>query len=682
MARPSGRPAGEQPVIPLRFGDDALLWASWLYHEENMTQGDIAAEMGISRASVNSYLAEARARGLVTVEIEPRQFRALTLAGALRERFGLEDCLVVPTTGGERSLIARLGAAGAQTLARLVRSGDTTAVTWGRTVLALAEALRLPGLTDLRVVQATGGTTAKIPWTPEACASRLAEAMGARCIPLSAPAIVSSAAMRDMLLAETVLAEQMTVLAEANRIVFGISSLRPESTIHTSGFFEGIEHHHYEERAIGSIAGRFISASGDVVGGPLDGRTIGLDLAALRAIPQRVAVVGGSDKVPAVLGALRGGYASVLVTDAVTGWGVLAADGWTEPPRREALAAAPRALPLRTQTKKLLNDPRQAVDEALEGAFAAHRDLIAPVPRAPRAVRAVHGPRPGKVGVLIGGGAGHEPAFWGYVGAGLADAAAVGNVFAAPPPAPILAAMRAIDGGAGVLCVYGNFSGDVMNFDMAAEEAAEAGIAVRSVVTTDDVASAPADAIGSRRGVAGNVFVFKVAGAAADRMMSLAECEAVTRRAAARTVSMGVALERGSMPETRRPSFALGPGDMEIGVGVHGEPGVSREALASADAVADLLVDRLFDEMRLRERDRVAVLVNSLGGTPAMELYVVHRRVAQRLRARRVEVVSSLVGPYYTSLDMAGVSLSLIHLDDELADLLAHPCRSAALSVP
>ncbi|WP_082653111.1 bifunctional sugar-binding transcriptional regulator/dihydroxyacetone kinase subunit DhaK [Aureimonas sp. AU22] len=678
MARSSPRAAGE-PAIPLRFGDDALLWASWLYHEEGMTQGDIAAEMGISRASVNAYLAEARTRGLVTIEIEPRQFRALTLAEALRTRFDLEDCLVVPTSGGERSLTARLGAAGAQALARFVRSGDTVAVTWGRTVLALAEALEVSPLSDLRVVQATGGTTAKIPWTPEACASRLAEALGGRCIPLSAPAIVSGPAMRDMLLAEPVLAEQMAVLGEAGRILFGISSLRPESTIHTSGFLEGPERHDYEAVAIGSIAGRFIAASGAPVPGPLDGRTIGIDLAALRAVPQRIAVAGGPDKVAAILGALRGGFASVLVTDTQTGWGILTADGWTEPPRR---TTSPAPAPLvRTHTKKLLNTPRAAVDEALEGAVAAHADLIAAVPGAPRAIRSIRSPRPGKVGLVVGGGAGHEPAFWGYVGPGLADAAVVGNLFAAPPPGPILAATRAVHAGAGVLYVFGNFSGDVMNFEMAAEELTIEGIATRSVVTIDDVASAPPDAVGSRRGVAGNVFVFKIAGAAADRMMSLEDCEAVTRRAAARTFSMGVALEPGTMPETRRPSFALGPADMEIGVGVHGEPGVSREPLASADTVADLLLDRLFSEMRLQPGDRVAVLVNSLGGTPAMELYVVHRRIAQRLRARRIEVVGAWVGPYYTSLDMAGVSVSLLHVDDELLELLRHPCRSPALTM-
>ncbi|WP_279482402.1 bifunctional sugar-binding transcriptional regulator/dihydroxyacetone kinase subunit DhaK [Aureimonas sp. SK2] len=675
------RSAGEGP-IPLRFGDDALLWAAWLYHEEGMTQGDIAGEMGISRASVNAYLAEARARGLVTIEIEPQQFRALSVADALRERFGLEDCLVVPTQGGERSLAARLGSAGAKALAQVARSGDTLAVTWGRTILALAEALRLPGLSDVRVVQATGSTTAKIPWTPEACAQRLAEALGARCIPLAAPAIVSSAAMRDMLVAEAVLTEQMAVLGEANRILFGISSLRPESTIHTSGFLDDAALHDHYRHAVGSIAGRFLSADGEPVPGPLDGRTVGIDLAALRTVPQRIAVAGGSDKVAAVLGALRGGFASILVTDAVTGWGILTADGWRERPRRAAEPPSPPASGQRTHVKKMLNDPRAAVDEALEGAVAAHGHLIGFVPGFSRSVRAVRGPRPGKVGVVIGGGAGHEPAFWGYVGPGLADATAVGNIFSAPPPAPILAAARAADGGAGVLFVYGNFSGDVMNFDMAADEAMAAGIPVRSVVTVDDVASAPADAIGSRRGVAGNVFAFKIAGAAADRMMSLEACEAITRRACSQTFSMGIALEPSSMPETRRPSFVLGQDDMEIGVGVHGEPGISRETLASADTVVDIILDRLFAEMHLSEGDRVAVLVNSLGGTPAMELYIVQRRVSQRLRARQVRIVETLVGPYYTSLDMAGVSLSLLRLDDELQTLLRHPCRSVALSVP
>ncbi|MFT4012597.1 MAG: bifunctional sugar-binding transcriptional regulator/dihydroxyacetone kinase subunit DhaK [Paracoccus sp. (in: a-proteobacteria)] len=668
-------------AMPLRYGDDPLLWAAWLYYEEGLTQGDIAQQMGLSRASVNAYLADARTRGIVKIEIAPEKFRALTIARALREHFNLQDCLVIPTEGAERPLIARLGDAGAQALGRYLKSGDTLAVTWGRTMLALAEAMDRPGLQDMRVVQATGGTTGRIPWTPEACASRLAEVLGARSVPISAPAIVSSAEVRAMLMAEPVLAEQLAILSEADRIVMGISSLRPESTIHSSGFLDGgVQHAHYQD-AVGSIVGRFISARGEPVIGPMDARTIGVDLDALRRIPQRIAVAGGVDKVPAILAALRGGYVNVLVTDAGTGRGILTAEGYRDTPRgADRPADAPLAR--RTHVKKLINAPQDAVDEALRGALLAHEGLIAPVADAPRAIRALDGPRPGKVGVVIGGGAGHEPGFWGYVGRGLADAAVVGNIFASPPPAPILAATQAVHGGAGVLYIYGNFSGDVMNFDMAAELAAAEGITVRSVVTTDDIASAPIEARAARRGVAGNVFIFKIAGAAAERMLPLEECEALVRRANARTYTMGLALEPGSLPDTRRPSFEIGPGDIELGVGIHGEPGVRRQRLASADDSADMLLDRILAEMSPAEGDEVAVLVNSLGSTPAMELYILLRRVRQRLKARGIRVSRSLVGPYYTSLDMAGVSLTLMHLDKDLAALLAAPCRGPALALP
>lgn len=684
MAPRSGKATGTDEggaiVMPLRYGDDPLLWAAWLYYEEGLTQGDIAERMGLSRASVNAYLADARTRGIVNIEITQDKFRSLTIAQALREHFNLQDCLVIPTEGGERSLIARLGDAGARALKRFVRSGDTVAVTWGRTVLALADQLDHPGLQDVRVVQATGGTTATIPWTPETCASRLAKALNARTIPISAPAIVSSPEIRAMLLREPVLAEQLAVLAEADRIVMGISSLRPESTIHTSGFLEsGIQHSHYQD-AVGSIVGRFISARGAPVIGPMNDRTIGIDLDALRRIPQRIAVAGGVDKVPAILAALRGGHVNVLVTDAATGRGILTAEGYKDTPRRSA--PEPQApLRARSQVKKLINSPQDAVDEALKGALLAHEQIIAAVPGAPRAIRALHGPRPGKVAIVIGGGAGHEPGFWGYVGRGLADAAAVGNIFASPPPDPILAASHAVQGGAGVLFLYGNFSGDVMNFDMAAELLAAEGIAVRSVVTTDDIASSPRESRAARRGVAGNVFIFKIAGAAADRLLPLEACEAIARHANARTYTMGLALEPGSLLDSRRPSFDLGPDEMEIGVGVHGEPGVLRRGLASADECADLLLDRILEEMAPAEGDEVAVLVNSLGSTPAMELYILLRRVRQRLKARGVRVHSSLIGPYYTSLDMAGVSLSLLHLDKDLKPLLEAPCQSAALTV-
>ncbi len=669
--------------IPLRFGDDPLLWATWLYYEEGMTQGDIAEAIGVSRATINAYLADARARGVVNIQIVQEKFQSLTVSNALKDHFGLEDCMVIPTDGGDRPLTQRLGAAGAHVLSKLMKSGDTLGVTWGRSMLAMAMAMRGRDLQDLRVVQATGGTTAKIKWTPEACATRLAEAVGARCIPISAPAIVSSAAMRDLLLRESVLSEQFAALADVNRIVLGISSLRPESTIHTSGFFDDARLHGDYVEAVGSIAGRFINARGEPVVGPLDARTIGIELSALRKIDQRIAVAGGFDKVPAMLAALRGGYVSVLVTDSATGLGILTADSYVASSRRSAPAPVLDApAPRRSRVKKLINNPSAVVDESLEGAVLAHGHLIAPIGGSLRSLVARDGPRPGKVGLVIGGGAGHEPGFLGYVGRGLADAVAIGNVFAAPPPDPIIACTLAANGGAGVLYVYGNYSGDVMNFETAAEMAQAEGIAVRSIVTTDDIASSPLENRGGRRGVAGNVFVYKIAGAACDRMLPLETCEALTRRANAQTYTVGLALEPCSMPDTQRATFALGDDDIEIGVGVHGEPGVARQRLGTADEAADLMIDRILSEMNPSEGDRVAVLVNSLGGTPMMELYVINRRLRQRLKARGIGVHATWVGHYFTSLDMVGVSLSLLHLDATLTELLDAPCNGAAMYCP
>jgi dihydroxyacetone kinase-like protein len=667
------------PSIPLRFGEDALLWAAWLYYVDGLTQNEIAAQMGISRASVNAYLADARTRSIVSIEIDPDRYRALSIAQAMRDHFGLQDCLVIPSGAGGRSLIERLGGAGAQALSRLAQSGDTIAVTWGRTVLSLAQQLDRPGLQNLRVIQATGGTTAKIPWTPEACATRLAEALGARCIPISAPAIVSASEMRALLLSEPVVAEQMTVLAQANRIVLGVSSLRPESTIHSSGFFDDVTMHSHYHAAVGSIAGRLISARGEPVDGPLEGRTIGVALSDLKNIPCRIGVAGGMDKVPAILAALRGGYVNVMVTDADTARAIMTSEGYEDTQTRRRDADQP-PLPQRMQVKKFLNRPQDAVNEAVAGALLAHDGVLSAIEGAPRALRATRGPRPGKVGLVIGGGSGHEPGFFGYVGKGLADAVAIGNVFAAPPPDPILAATLAADGGAGVLHIFGNFSGDLLNFEMAAEMAAARGVAVRSVVTTDDIASAPVDTRAARRGVAGNVFVFKVAGAACDRMMPLDTCAALAQRASHRCYTMGIALEPGALLESRRPSFQLEPDHMEIGVGVHGERGIARARLTSADVAADLIVDRILGEMQPSEGDRVALLVNSLGSTPHMELYILNRRVRQRLRAHGVGVHRTLIGHYYTSLDMAGASITALHLDDELVPLLDHPCNSPAWS--
>ena len=333
------------------------------------------------------------------------------------------------------------------------------------------------------------------------------------------------------------------------------------------------------------------------------------------------------------------------------------------------------------QTKKIVNEGARAVDEMLEGVLAAHGDKLARSADSPRAIVARHGPRPGKVGLVIGGGSGHEPTFVGFVGRGLADAAAIGNVFASPPPDPILACTRAVSGGAGVLYMYGNYAGDVMNFEMAAELAALEEIEVRTVLTTDDVASAPRARQASRRGVAGNFFIFKAAGAACDRMLPLDEVERLARWANARTFTMGVALAACSLPETRRPNFQLAADEMEIGMGIHGEPGVARGPLQPADAIVDAMLERILDEMAAPQGARVAVLVNGLGSTPLMELYIMNRRVRQRLDAAGIGVHATWVGNWCTSLEMAGASVTLMHLDAELTTLLDHPCDCAMFKV-
>ena len=329
------------------------------------------------------------------------------------------------------------------------------------------------------------------------------------------------------------------------------------------------------------------------------------------------------------------------------------------------------------QTKKIINDGGRAVDEMLDGIIAAHPRHLRRVDGSPRSIVAIDGPRQGKVGLVIGGGSGHEPTFLGFVGRGLADAAAIGNVFASPPPDPILECAKAVSGGAGVLFLYGNYAGDVMNFDMAAEMAAMDDIEVRTVLSTDDVASAPRDQREKRRGVAGNFFIFKSAGAACDLMMSFDECERIARKSNDHTYTMGVALSPCSLPQTRRPNFEIGADEMEIGMGIHGEPGIARGPLGSADAITDDMLDRILAEMAPSRGDRVAVLVNSLGSTPLMELYIMNRRLRQRLDDLGVSVHATWVGNYCTSLEMAGASITLHHLDGELQTLLDHPCDCA-----
>ena len=666
-------------VIPLRFRDDPLVWSSWLYFQDGLTQHEIAGVMGVSRATVNGYLAESRARGIVRVNIDPIRLRAVELAQTLKRRFGLADCVVIPTGNGDRALLPRLGEAGAAVLRSLLKPGHSLGATWSRTVLAVADAAGPPALKDLSVLQMSGSTTNGFDVSPELCASRLAAALGARCVSFAAPALVSSAAMRTMLLEEPIVRERLDLIRGVDLMLFGIGTTRRDSLIFASGLVDAASARHYlSRRATAVVAERFMDEAGRAVVGPLDARMMGLALEDMPDIKTRIAVAGGLDKVPAILACLRGGHATVLVTDEVAARGVLAADGWNdvagrispEPDKRNEGG-------LEMKVKKLINDPNAIIEEMLEGIVAAHPRHVRQLPHSPRSVIAVDGPRQGKVGLVVGGGSGHEPSFLGFVGRGLADAAAVGNVFASPPPDPIVECAKAVDGGSGVLFVYGNYAGDVMNFDMAAEMAAMDDIEIRTVVSTDDIASAPPDQREKRRGVAGNFFIFKVAGAACDLMKPIDECERLTRKANDHTFTVGVALSPCSLPHTLKHNFELGEDEMEIGIGIHGEPGILREPLKPADAVVDDIMDRLFAEMPAGRGARVAVLVNSMGSTPLMELYVMNRRVHQRLASKGVAVHASWVGTYCTSLEMAGASITLMLLDDELIPLLDRACDCA-----
>lgn len=334
-----------------------------------------------------------------------------------------------------------------------------------------------------------------------------------------------------------------------------------------------------------------------------------------------------------------------------------------------------------SKTKKLINNPEEIISQLIDGMVAAYPTLLSVQGKSKRAVVAQDGPRDGKVGIVIGGGSGHEPLFAGYVGRGLADAAAVGNIFASPSPEQILEASRAADGGSGVLLLYGNYTGDVMNFTMAAEQLRDEGVPVTHVQVSDDVASAPIERKTERRGVAGNIFVFKIAGAAADLGEPLARVAALAQKANAATLSMGVALGACSLPQTGKLNFEIGDDEMEIGMGLHGERGTRREKLASADKVTDELVETILAEMKPKDGDRVAVLVNGLGSTTLVELYIVFNRVKQILDQRGIEIHRSWVGEYATSLEMAGASITLMKLDDELSTLLDHPCNTPAFNV-
>ena len=321
--------------------------------------------------------------------------------------------------------------------------------------------------------------------------------------------------------------------------------------------------------------------------------------------------------------------------------------------------------------KKILNAPSAYVDETLAGLCAAYPSSYKLA--SARVVARASGPVPGKVGIVTGGGSGHLPVFLGYVGDGLLDACAVGNVFAGPRVADCMSAFQAADGGAGLLALYGNYGGDRMNFEMVIEELASDTFKCNSVRLADDVASAPVAERHKRRGVAGMVFAFKIAGACAAAGGSLAEVTAAAQKAADACRSIGVALTPCTVPESGRASFEIAATEIEFGMGIHGEPGIWRGPLKSADALTDEMLDLLLPELNLAKGSSTAVLVNSLGATPHEELFIVYRRIAAVLAGRRVRIVMPLIGRYATSMEMTGMSLTLMPLDGELERLLQAP---------
>jgi dihydroxyacetone kinase-like protein len=326
--------------------------------------------------------------------------------------------------------------------------------------------------------------------------------------------------------------------------------------------------------------------------------------------------------------------------------------------------------------KKILNDPFTYVDEMLEGLTAAHPEIYKRAGSG-RVIQRPDAPRQGKVGIVSGGGSGHLPVFCGYVGKGLLDACAIGDVFASPSAEAMAEAMRAANGVKGVLRLYGNYGGDVMNFDMAGDLVEMEDIESATVLLADDVASAKPAEREKRRGVAGMVYAFKIAGACAEGGADLATVTRVAQMAADNCRSIGAALTPCTVPQAGKPTFTLAEDEMEMGMGIHGEPGVWRGKLRKADAIAEEMMSLLLADMPLARGDRVSPLVNSLGATPPEELYILYRVVAAKLQAAGAEIVMPLVGRYATSMEMTGASITLCKLDDELERHLKAPAHCA-----
>ena len=326
--------------------------------------------------------------------------------------------------------------------------------------------------------------------------------------------------------------------------------------------------------------------------------------------------------------------------------------------------------------KKLINHPDQVVDEMLQGVVRSHPQYVKRIEGFSVLTR-VSSPSP-KVALVSGGGSGHEPAHGGFVGRGMLDEAVAGAVFTSPTPDQIFEAIKSVDGGKGVLLVIKNYTGDVLNFEMASEMAAAEGIIVESVVVNDDVAVENSTWTTGRRGIAGTIFVHKIAGARAEAGACLAEVKKVAEKVIANVRSMGMALAPCTVPAAGKPSFSLAENEVEIGMGIHGEPGTHRETIRSADEIASHLLDKIMSDMPMAPDQKIAVMINGLGGTPLMELYIISRKVNEILASKGLNIVKSYVGNYMTSLEMAGFSVTVLKLDEELEYLLLAPADTPA----
>lgn len=323
--------------------------------------------------------------------------------------------------------------------------------------------------------------------------------------------------------------------------------------------------------------------------------------------------------------------------------------------------------------KKIINKPEKVVNEMMEGIMFAYKDSFKKLENVNGIIKRN---LKDKVAVITGGGSGHEPLFFGVVGEGLADGVAIGNVFAAPTPNTVQEVAKAVDSGKGVLFIYGNYAGDVLNFDMAAELLEFDDVQTMAVRVTDDVVSAPSERKDDRRGIAGDIFVIKVAGAAAESGLSLEKVTAITQKANDRTFSIGVALSPGTIPDSGEPTFTLADDEIELGMGIHGEPGLRRTKLLSADELTDQLMEELLDASKLTSGDEVCVLVNGLGSTTLMELFIVNRRVGQNLEEKGIKIHDMDVNNYCTTQEMGGFSISLLKIDQELRELYDAPATS------